>query len=87
MAVSFQCMTKSTTIKKKRKKKEDSHTQKKRHGFNPWVGKMPGGGNGDPLQDSCLENLMDRGAWQAPVQRVRFQRTPTTEPEHKSTGF
>ena len=24
----------------------------------------PGGGNGNPLQDSCLENFMDRGAWQ-----------------------
>ena len=30
-----------------------------------------GGGNGNPLQYSCLENSMDRGAWQATVQRVR----------------
>ena len=30
----------------------------------------PGGGNGNPLQYSCLENLMDRGAWQAPVHGV-----------------
>ena len=27
-------------------------------------GRSPGGGNGNPLQYSCLENLMDRGAWQ-----------------------
>ena len=36
-------------------------------GFDPWVGKTPGGGLGNPLQYSCLENLMDRGAWQAAV--------------------
>ena len=30
-------------------------------------GKSPGGGNGNPLQYSCLENPMDRGAWQATV--------------------
>ena len=33
-------------------------------------GRSPGGGHGDPLQYSCLENLMDRGAWQATVHRV-----------------
>ena len=30
----------------------------------------PGGGNGNLLQYSCLENLMDRGAWQATVHGV-----------------
>ena len=30
----------------------------------------PGGGDGNPLQYSCLENPMDRGAWPATVQRV-----------------
>ena len=30
----------------------------------------PGGGNGHPLQYSCLENPMDRGAWWATVHRV-----------------
>ena len=34
-----------------------------RPGFNPWVGKFPGEGNGNPLQYSCLENPMDGGAW------------------------
>ena len=32
-------------------------------GFDPWVGKIPGEGNGNPLQYSCLENPMDGGAW------------------------
>ena len=33
-------------------------------------GRFPGGGNGSPLQYSCLENSMDRGAWQATVHGV-----------------
>ena len=31
----------------------------------PGSGRSPGGGDGNPLQYSCLENPMDRGAWQA----------------------
>ena len=31
----------------------------------PGSGRSPGGGNGNPLQDSCLENPLDRGAWQS----------------------
>ena len=42
----------------------------KRHWFNPWVGKIPRGGHGNPLQCSSLENPMDRGAWTATVPRV-----------------
>ena len=34
-------------------------------GSIPEFGKSPGEGNGYPLQYSCLENPMDRGAWQA----------------------
>ena len=33
----------------------------------PGSGRSPGGGNGNPLQSSCLENPMDRGAWWATV--------------------
>ena len=33
----------------------------------PGSGKYPRGGNDNPLQCSCLENSMDRGAWQATV--------------------
>jgi len=36
-------------------------------GLIPGLGRSPGEGNGNPLQDSCLENPMDRGAWQARV--------------------
>ena len=36
----------------------------------PRLGRSPGEGNGNPLQYSCLENPMDRGAWRALVHRV-----------------
>ena len=39
-------------------------------GSIPGSGRSPGEGNGNPLQYSCLENSMDRGAWQATVHRV-----------------
>ena len=32
-------------------------------GLIPGLGRSPGEGNGNPLQDYCLENPMDRGAW------------------------
>ena len=32
-------------------------------GLIPGLGRSPGGGNGNPLQYSCLENPEDRGAW------------------------
>ena len=32
-------------------------------GLSPGLGRSPGEGNGNPLQDYCLENPMDRGAW------------------------
>ena len=39
-------------------------------GLIPGSGRSPGEGNGNPLQYSCLENLIDRGAWQAMVHGV-----------------
>ena len=39
-------------------------------GSVPGSGRCPGEGNGYPLQYSCLENSMDRGAWQATVHQV-----------------
>ena len=39
-------------------------------GSIPGSGKSPGEGNGNPLQYSCLENPMDRGAWWATVHGV-----------------
>ena len=39
-------------------------------GSIPGSGRFPGGGHGNPLQYSCLENPMDRGAWQATAHGV-----------------
>ena len=36
-------------------------------GLIPGSGRCPGGGHGNPLQYSCLENATDRGAWRATV--------------------
>ena len=41
----------------------------------PGLGRSPGEGNGNPLQYSCLENPMDRGAWRATVHGVAKSRT------------
>ena len=41
----------------------------------PGLGQPPGEGNGNPLQDSCLENSMHRGAWQATVHRIAKNTT------------
>ena len=39
-------------------------------GSIPGLGRSPGIGNGNPLQYSCLQNLMERGAWRATVHGV-----------------
>ena len=39
-------------------------------GSIPGLGRSPGGGHGNPLQYSCLENPIDRGAWWATVHGV-----------------
>ena len=44
-------------------------------GLIPRLGRYPGGKHGNPLQYSCLENLMDRGAWQATVHGVTKSQT------------
>ena len=44
-------------------------------GSIPGSKRSPGVGNGNPLQYSCLENSMDRGAWQATVQEVAKNQT------------
>ena len=43
----------------------------------PESGRSPGGGHGYTLQDSCLENPMDRGAWQG---HKELNTTEATEP-------
>ena len=44
-------------------------------GSIPGWGRSLGGGYGNPLQYSCLENSMDRGAWRATVHRVTKSQT------------
>ena len=44
-------------------------------GSIPGLGRSPGEGNGNPLQHSCLENPMDRGAWWATVHGVTKSQT------------
>ena len=51
-------------------------------GFNPWVGMGPGGNNGNPLLYFYLENLMDRGGWQAIVYEVAKNHTWLSSWEH-----
>ena len=45
-------------------------------GSTPGSERSPGGGNGNPLQYSCLEDPTDRGAWRATVYRVAKSLTP-----------
>ena len=50
-------------------------------GLIPGSGRSPGEGNGNPLQCSCLENPMDRGAWLATVHGVtRVRHNLATKP-------
>ena len=50
-------------------------------GLTPGWGRYPGEGNGKPLQYSCLENPMDRGAWRAIVHWIaRVGRDLATKP-------
>ena len=44
-------------------------------GSIPGSGRSPGGGNGNPLQYSCLENPLDRGTWLVTVHGVTKSRT------------
>ena len=44
-------------------------------GLIPGLGRLPRGRHGSPLQDSCLENPMDRGAWRAAVHGVTESET------------
>ena len=48
-----------------KKKKKNLPTNAGDMGLIPGSGRSPGEGNGNPLQYSCLENSMDRGAWWA----------------------
>ena len=63
-------------------------------GSIPGLGRSPGGGQGNPLQHSCLENTMDRGTWQATIHRVsrsqtwlKWLSTHACDPHHKLEEF
>ena len=49
----------------------------------PELGRSPGIGSGNPCQYSCLENSMDRGAWQAPIAKSQTG----LKPEHKKKNI
>ena len=51
-------------------------------GSIPGSGRFPRGGHGNPLQDSCLEKLMDRGAWRATVHWVAKNQTQLSDSAH-----
>ena len=62
-------------------------------GSIPGLERSPGEGNGNPLQYSCLENLMDRGAWRTTVHGVAKSwtqlsdyTTTTMEPKYSEKG-
>ena len=48
-------------------------------GLIPGLGRSPGGEHGNPLQYSCLENPIDRGAWWAIVHRVAKSQTQLSD--------
>ena len=51
-------------------------------GSIPGLGRSPRGGNGNPLQYSCLENSMDRGAWWATAHGVTKSQTRLSDLAH-----
>ena len=80
-------------VKKKKKKKNPPANagDLRDTGSIPRLGRSPGEGHGSPLQDSCLENPMDRGAWRATVHVVAESDTSQQahtmqEPERQEHG-
>ena len=57
------------------KESEDNAGDLREMGSVPGSGRFRGRGNSNPLQYSCLENPMDKGAWQATVYRVTKSQT------------
>ena len=54
-------------------------------GLIPGLGRSPGEGNGYPLQYHCLEDSVDRGAWQAAVHMVSKSQTRLSDQKKKET--
>ena len=55
-------------------------------GLIPGLGRSPGGGNGNSLLYSCLENSMDRGVWWATVSRVTKESNTTVHTHTHTTN-
>ena len=58
---------------------KDSACNARDPGLNPGLGRSPGEGNGNPLQYSCLGNLIDRGVWQDAVHGVAKSQTQLSD--------
>ena len=56
-------------------------------GLIPGLGRFPGGEHGNPLQYSCLENPMGRGAWQAAVHGLTESQTRLSNQAQHSTAW
>ena len=63
---------------------EESTCKAEDLGSIPGLGRSPKEGNGNSLQESCLENPMDRGAWWATVHRVTKESDTTEEPNNNN---
>ena len=61
---------------------KDPHASEGDTGSIPGSGRSLGGGNGNPLQYSCLENPMDRGVLRATVYGVSKESGTTQQTEH-----
>ena len=55
-------------------------------GLIPGSERSPGGGNGNPVQSSCLKNPMDRGAWRATVHGVAKSQTQLSDWAQQQCG-
>ena len=67
---------------------KESTCQYRRQGFNPWSGRSPADGNGDPLQYSCLEDPTDRWTQLATVHcSHRVGRNLVTEHAHTHSTY
>ena len=64
----------SSVVKKKKKNPPANARDTGDVGSIPGSRRSPGGGNGNPLQYHCLENPVDRGAWQATVCEITKNR-------------
>ena len=61
--------------------------RRKRHGFDPGLERSPGGGHGNPLQYSCLENPTDRQTWQATVHGVTESHIQLKRPSTQHSRY